>query len=152
MKSTFIANGPDFKCGYEQATMNSVDIYPLICKIAGLRQCHQSSGEVSSTEALLSTDACHVSSTSLLHLNVMLLLLGVVVVPLANIWLLKFSCCELPIFLGLPALFSIFLWIVFINMFYHFWAFFKFTCMLSKLIKASMSFCLFSRWHRWGFK
>ena len=85
MKSTFIANGPDFKCGYEQATMNSVDIYPLICKIAGLRQCHQSSGELSSTEALLSTDACHVSSTSLLHLNVMLLLLGVVVVPLANI-------------------------------------------------------------------
>ena len=49
MKTTLIASGPHFKSGYKQASMNSVDLYPLMCRILGLRTCHRSSGNPRNT-------------------------------------------------------------------------------------------------------
>ena len=53
MKTTLIASGPHFKSGYRQTCMNSVDLYPLMCKILGLRTCHRSSGCLKNTRNLV---------------------------------------------------------------------------------------------------
>ena len=53
MKTTLIASGPHFKSGYKQASMNSVDLYPLMCRILGLRTCHRSSGCLKNTRNLV---------------------------------------------------------------------------------------------------
>ena len=57
MKTTFIAYGPSFKSGETLATMNSVDLYPLMCEVLELSSCHDSRGSLSKTEGLLSTSA-----------------------------------------------------------------------------------------------
>lgn len=56
MKTTFIARGPDFKCGYKQETMRSVDVYPLVCKVLKLSSCHESRGVLERVSPLINTD------------------------------------------------------------------------------------------------
>ena len=57
MKTTFIAYGPSFKSGETLETMNSVDLYPLMCEVLELSSCHDSRGSLSKTEGLLITSA-----------------------------------------------------------------------------------------------
>lgn len=48
-----MARGPDFKQGYQQETMRSVDVYPLLCHLLGLKTCHKSRGDIQNTGNLL---------------------------------------------------------------------------------------------------
>ena len=57
MKTTFIAYGPSFKSGETLETMNSVDLYPLMCEVLELSSCHDSRGSLRTTERLLITSA-----------------------------------------------------------------------------------------------
>ncbi|XP_067929853.1 ectonucleotide pyrophosphatase/phosphodiesterase family member 5-like [Watersipora subatra] len=58
MKTTFLARGPDFKCGYTQDAMRSVDLYPLLCELLQLETCHSSRGWTNNTQNLLSIEPC----------------------------------------------------------------------------------------------
>lgn len=53
MKTLMIARGPDFKCGYSQDRLQSVDIYPLMCHILRLNTCHNGPGKLSESAAML---------------------------------------------------------------------------------------------------
>ncbi|XP_067930631.1 ectonucleotide pyrophosphatase/phosphodiesterase family member 5-like [Watersipora subatra] len=64
MKTTFLARGPDFKCGYKQDAMRSVDLYPLLCKLLDLQTCHASGGDITSTQNLLSDGPCSFAITT----------------------------------------------------------------------------------------
>ena len=54
MKTTFLARGPNFRRGFKQDAMKSVDLYPLLCHILDLKNCHKSRGSIEVTKNLLS--------------------------------------------------------------------------------------------------
>lgn len=64
MKTTFLARGPNFKCGYKQEEMRSVDLYPLLCNVLDLSTCHESRGDLQKTQGLLTSDYCIPSSST----------------------------------------------------------------------------------------
>ncbi|XP_042122642.1 bis(5'-adenosyl)-triphosphatase ENPP4 isoform X2 [Peromyscus maniculatus bairdii] len=51
------AHGPAFRRGYKQSTMNTVDIYPMMCHILGLKP-HPNNGTFSHTKCLLVDQWC----------------------------------------------------------------------------------------------
>lgn len=53
MKSFFVAQGPDFKCSYKQDSLLVTDIYPLMCHILGLAECHENSGNLTNSRDML---------------------------------------------------------------------------------------------------
>ncbi|KAK6183339.1 hypothetical protein SNE40_010840 [Patella caerulea] len=52
MKPIFLAHGPNFKVNYKQESIESVDIYPLICKLLGVNAA-PNNGSLSNTAAML---------------------------------------------------------------------------------------------------
>lgn len=57
MKTTLIARGPDFNCGYKQDSMRSVDLYPLMCHVLGLETCHTSDGDLERARGMVNSDS-----------------------------------------------------------------------------------------------
>lgn len=51
------AHGPAFRKGYRQSTINTVDIYPMMCHILGLKP-HPNNGTLSHTKCLLVDQWC----------------------------------------------------------------------------------------------
>ena len=63
MKTTFLARGPNFKRGYKKDAMKSVDLYPLLCHILDLKNCHTSRGSFEVTKDFLSAENSFSTST-----------------------------------------------------------------------------------------
>lgn len=57
MHPLLAAHGPAFRKGYKQATINSVDIYPLMCHILRLKE-EPNNGTFASTKCLLNDQWC----------------------------------------------------------------------------------------------
>ncbi|XP_069461901.1 bis(5'-adenosyl)-triphosphatase ENPP4 isoform X2 [Ambystoma mexicanum] len=57
MHPLLVAHGPAFRKGYKQASINSVDIYPLMCHILGLKE-EPNNGTFANTKCLLNDQWC----------------------------------------------------------------------------------------------
>ena len=53
MQGIFFAMGPDFKVGYKTATINNIDIYPLLCKIFNISPRSNIDGKLEDIEFIL---------------------------------------------------------------------------------------------------
>lgn len=53
MKSTMLAVGPDFKNGEQVETFDSKDIYPIVCSLLQLKNCHGSPGSLNKAKIVL---------------------------------------------------------------------------------------------------
>jgi predicted AlkP superfamily pyrophosphatase or phosphodiesterase len=53
MNGIFYATGPDFKTGYNTATINNIDIYPLLCKIFNITPRSNIDGKLENIEYIL---------------------------------------------------------------------------------------------------
>ena len=62
MRPYFLANGPDFTCGYTEKIFHTTDIYSLMCHLLGLKA-HDNDGVLDNIDHILdvksnSTNAC----------------------------------------------------------------------------------------------
>ncbi|HQU56501.1 MAG TPA: hypothetical protein PLG88_03680, partial [Chitinophagaceae bacterium] len=53
MQGIFFAMGPAFKKGYQVATVNNIDIYPLLCKIFNISPRSNVDGKLENIEYVL---------------------------------------------------------------------------------------------------
>lgn len=55
MHPVFVARGPSFRTGYTKASMRSVDLYPLMCSVLGIRALPNNGSLMSVRDLLVET-------------------------------------------------------------------------------------------------